>query len=214
MSVIEPLPLIYGDVLQREDRTGGPEDFSAMGGVQVRVHGRDFEADTVTDRDGNYSITLPGSGSYTIQVIPPRGLAVRLGNGTVRFEIEERRSCFNVPFQLRRNGRIRGRIIDREGQPISNLMVRAGDSQGFNKTDASGRFDIGPLGPGFYSLAARTGGARELKFENSELVWVDAGKTTGLSPLTAVPTNNLVLLSIAVNGRGDYQKLLRRECVY
>ena len=116
VSVIGPSPLIYGDVFQHEDRTGGPEDFSAMGGVQVRVHSRDFEAETFTDRDGNYSITLPGSGSYTIEVIPPRGFADRLGNGAVRFEIGDRRSCFNVPFQLRRNGRIRGRVIDREGR--------------------------------------------------------------------------------------------------
>lgn len=101
VSEIGPSPLIYGDVFQFEDRTGGPEGFSAMGGVLVRVYGRDFEAETLTDQDGNYSMTLPGSGSFRIEVILPDGFADRLGNGTVRFEIEDRRSCYNVPFQLR-----------------------------------------------------------------------------------------------------------------
>ena len=34
------------------------------------------------------------------------------------------------------------------------------------------------------------------------------GKTTGLSPLTAVPADDLVLLSIAVNGPGAYEALV------
>ena len=46
----------------------------------------------------------------------PAGFADRLGNKTAPFEIGDRRSCFNLPFQLRRNGRIRGQVVDREGE--------------------------------------------------------------------------------------------------
>jgi hypothetical protein len=95
-----PSALVYGDVYHREDRDGD-SDFAAMAGVRVRVSGEYFTAEAETDAEGNYAITLPGTGLYSIEVIPPEGFVDRFRNaGVARFEIADPRSCFSVPFQL------------------------------------------------------------------------------------------------------------------
>jgi hypothetical protein len=194
-----PAALVYGDVYQIDDRYDDERQFTPMSGVLLRVVGKNFAAEAFSDEEGNYAIILPGSGAYTIEALPPDGFAERFA-GVTRFDIADRRSCYRAPFQLQRNGRIRGRVIDAQGQPIPHLVVETGDSEHFGKTDESGAFDIGPLSEGWYIIAALTGANRKLTFEDSKPVKIQHGQIAELKPLTAVATNDLVTLAIVVRG--------------
>jgi hypothetical protein len=192
-----PAALVYGDVHQVEDVFGDARDFSVMGGVLVRVIGKNFVAEALTDADGNYAITLPGSGSYKIEALPPDGFAYRIG-GAETFEIGDRRSCYRAPFQLKLNGRIRGRVVDDDDQPIANLIVRVGDSEQFAKTSESGEFEIGPLSEGSYSVVAQTG-TRVVQFHEAELIKIRAGEITVVPPLKPIELADLATLVIDVD---------------
>jgi hypothetical protein len=195
-----PAALLFGDVYQIDDRHDDERQFTPMFGVLVRVVGTNFAAEAFTDEEGNYSITLPGSGAYTVEALPPDGFAERVG-GVTRFDIADPRSCYRSPFQLQRNGRVRGRVIDAQGQPIPHLVLETGDSGHFGKTDESGAVDIGPLSAGWYSITGLTGAERKVTFEGSKLIEIQHGQITELTPLTAVATNDLVTLAITLTPR-------------
>jgi hypothetical protein len=194
-----PPALVYGDVTHaEEDDDGDFLGFAAMAGVRVRVAGKDFTVETQTDAEGNYAITLAAAGQYSIEVIPPEGFADESHDGPVRFEIADPRACHRAQFQLQLDGRIRGQVIDSDGQPVANLIVQTRDRTKAGKTDDSGRFEIGPLEKGFYRLSPVTGG-HEDSFDSLEPVEVHAGQTTEVAPLI-FNAGDLVTLSVEING--------------
>ena len=195
-----PPALVYGDVHLREDTYGDSRDFSALTGVRVRVTGKNFVAETETDQEGNYAITLPGSGTYSIDVITEEGL-VNWFPEDRQFEIDDPRSCYRAMIQMRTNGRIRGRVVDDRGDPVANLVVGVGDDDGFGKTDESGAFEIGPLSPGTFSLSVVSGSRNyELMLGNARSVDVREGQVSEVKPLTLIGGSRLVIMSIDVTG--------------
>ena len=192
-----PAAVFYGDVVQREDLTGGPADFSPMAGVRIRVRGVNFEAETETDDKGNYSLTLPGAGKYTAETMPPPGLANRFGDRPIAFELADRRACYRGDFQLQLNGRIRGRVVNDQGEPVSHLIVRDGAGKRSAKTDATGAFEIGPIEEGMYSISMISG-SRSPRFADAGLAAVLAGRITHLAPVTLPAGLELVMLSVTV----------------
>jgi hypothetical protein len=138
------------------------------------------------------------AGKYTIEAIPPDGFADRF-DGERTFELPDRRACYKASFQLQQNGRLRGRVINREGEPVKNLMVRAGEHR-FAKTDLAGSFELGPLEEGNYTIGAATGSDKK-RFVDAPIAHVEAGHATDVPPLVADETKDLVTLVISVAGR-------------
>lgn len=175
--------MVYGEVDHRDDRVRDAGAFTSLAGVTVRVRGKGFDVKTTTDVEGNYSIRLPGTGRYEVEVTAPDGTAHRM-SGPTRFELTNAQECFHVGFQLLTNGRIGGVVIDeRSGRPVPNLVLGAGNDGQQSRTDRSGVFDIGPLSAGEYRLRTATGGDGVTVVPGT--VTVSSGKPTVVRPLVA-----------------------------
>ena len=173
--------MVYGSVVQREENPEDIDSFTSLSGVTVHVRGEDFDATSVTDEDGRYSVQLPDAGTYEIEVVSPEGLANR-GPLPASFALRNAQDCFNVDFQLTTNGRIRGVVIDAATRrPVPNLVVSSEEHYQRSKTDRSGAFDIGPLSAGAYRLAAETGSEDPTRLMDD--VAVASGRATVMRPL-------------------------------
>jgi hypothetical protein len=54
--------------------------------------------------------------------------------------------------------RVRGRVLDAEGRPVTNATVRLAPIRALDWTNAQGRFSIGPVPEGSYTLTAEASG--------------------------------------------------------
>ncbi len=121
------------------------------------------------DGQGQYSVVLPSAGRYTLNMFDPspenRGKMINLGRLLeIGAESPQNR---DLRFD---DGRIRGRILDSEGRPISGARIHissihsAVDGQGespwenIGHTGETGSFEFGPLSSGDYVLDIRAGG--------------------------------------------------------
>lgn len=110
------------------------------------------------DADGNYVITLDKPGAYTLLV------GRRMGESSAEFHenvppLAEHRADLALP-----SGAIRGRVLGDDGAPLRGVSVRH-EQEGRSSlsmfdmgraatSDESGRFEIGNLAPGAYTLRA------------------------------------------------------------
>lgn len=190
--------MVYGVVERRDTPDEDGSSFTALSGVIVRARGKNFDAETATDADGHYSMSLPGGGRYELAVVSPIGMAVRIPAHR-SFELTNDQECFSADFQLLTNGRIRGVVLDDETKrPVPNLVLGTGDDNTQSKTDGSGVFDIGPLSDGEYQLEAATGtGSVTLQ---PGTVTVSSGQATLVGTVLAHVSRPLVSVTFDLTG--------------
>jgi hypothetical protein len=132
---------------------------SPAAGINVRVETLGFVLDTSTDAQGMFMVTEVPSGPVTIR--PALHERFTVANGLLGATVEEG-GC--VPFNLRAalNGRIRGRVVGRDGKPSAGLPLQLSLSSHARfvairdrlktKTNANGEFEFRGLPPGEYVL--------------------------------------------------------------
>jgi hypothetical protein len=114
------------------------------------------------DKDGGYELVLDKPGAYTLLV------GRRMGDSSAEFfenipAAAEHRLDLELP-----SGGLRGRVVGPDGAPIAGIAVRH-EREGVTSlsmfdmnraatTDADGRFELGDLAPGLYTLRAGGGG--------------------------------------------------------
>lgn len=122
----------------------------------------------IVDAAGNFSFRDLAPGKYSIvatvpaRMAPPSGYAAGLGS----FEVVELtpRSCAELVLRTSPDGRIRGRVMDHNGNPIQHVWIRL-ERKGARQDELGARFTIyeiaedgsyqtGPLPPGEYILYA------------------------------------------------------------
>ena len=134
-------------------------------GVDVRVEAPGFMLNTATDSRGVFMVTEAPAGPVTVR--PALHERLTIVHGSLSATVQEG-GC--VPFNLRAavNGRIRGRVIGRDGQPKADLPVQlliVGKSSSIDyvrflnlrdrlktRTNAKGEFEFRALPPGQYLL--------------------------------------------------------------
>jgi uncharacterized protein (DUF2141 family) len=102
---------------------------------------------------------------YPGTVVPEEAASIRVASGQEIANLE-------VPLRMLPTARVRGTISTPDGRPAAGVQVMvlpaSGDlhvaagpmlmvSSGFIRSSAEGKFETGPLPPGRYTLAARTG---------------------------------------------------------
>jgi len=138
-------------------------DGTPRANIEVRAAGTSFS--TRTGAQGEYQLDLP-RGRYTIEPEPDRDLAPRKGSP---IEIAAPGVCATQHFTEQWNGRIRGTLLDPKGKPAANVLVRAFPASALvppvleagatwaigttARSDASGKYELGPLAPGTYRVA-------------------------------------------------------------
>ena len=153
--------LLQGSVTRHPFRNG-PSDWAkeAVPGVRVQLMGQQGTWETRTAVDGRFEFRAPlgryrltvesGDGVYS-QPDASAGLDVRLVDA---------KACAPIDIQLWSNGRVRGRLIDSAGRPVSFLtldIAKRADSfrpypEARTTTDRDGRFAFDRLAPGDYEI--------------------------------------------------------------
>lgn len=117
---------------------------------------------TVTDRQGRFSLMLPETGAAVLWLLPKRLAPSEL-------LVRDKRGDLGV-FRLKKGAALNGRVLDMEGKPIADVPVAAGKQRiegdhGVGPagsairrvalTGAQGEFTLRPLAAGEYHLAVR-----------------------------------------------------------
>jgi hypothetical protein len=119
--------------------------------------GRKFEATTASD--GRYVIQVP-AGSYRPTLAVRDGLYATAHRGNI--DIPDPRGCSLVDFSVMPDGRIGGRVLTADGQPVGALSVELLRAQALggnyygsdarSRTNESGEFEFTRLAPSTYVL--------------------------------------------------------------
>ena len=128
------------------------------------IEGEGVRRELRTDAEGRYQVTGLKAGTYTVKVTLPDELFTHSSEEKV--SIAER-GCGNVSFYVVDNGRISGKVLDADGQPVPKILLylmRAEDvgaerpQWNYASADEEGRFTFRPVVPGRYLLGVRLNG--------------------------------------------------------
>jgi hypothetical protein len=153
---------LFGTVFLRPKR-GEPGKVShlPMSGVKVTARGPEVLT-AITDSAGRYTFPRAPAGSYSVELDLPENYV----NSPAKVTLPDR-GCAQRDFYTQSDGRIRGRVTNRNGTGISNLDVQAIPWESRNlrqgqlsgvaasaTTDKAGNYEIAQLFPSSYMVVA------------------------------------------------------------
>jgi hypothetical protein len=146
---------VYGSLVLEENVPKLGTKTTRLAGVRVRLRVEDKNFEGVTRSNGTFRFTGVPTGLITIEPALPEGLTINNGNLTRE---NHGAGCVPVELRARLNGRIRGRVLDERGTPVSHLRVVLQDLQNANgyhvdaRTNEEGVFQMTSVQPGTYVL--------------------------------------------------------------
>jgi hypothetical protein len=149
---------IFGRIVRSDLYVGGdPSESLPLAGVKVTVRGNKRTFEALTDADGVYHLKDLPPGSYRVTPAYPAHLSPQ--NGPQFAEVVAR-GCAEVDFYTHSNVRIKGRLLDAEGRPLSGVkvaMIAADGAETSLKdlsafTDQEGHYDLTGIPAGRYLL--------------------------------------------------------------
>ncbi|HKR13263.1 MAG TPA: carboxypeptidase regulatory-like domain-containing protein [Pyrinomonadaceae bacterium] len=152
LSSAAPGATIYGDVVYQKGSTPLPSD------VLVKIEGGKVSRETRPDAQGKYRFSGLPPGKYKITLQLPETLS------THRSERElsvADRGCAALTYYVSDNGRLSGRVLDAEGQPVPRILISLlnpasdprKDAVPGDRTNAEGRFSLSSIAPGRYLIS-------------------------------------------------------------
>lgn len=154
--------LIFGTVSKRNfEWKKGDSWRKPIADVAVTIEGQNTQYDAVTDEKGGFRVEGVPPGKYLVKVKLPPGLISPGGKDesgrTAENEVEvAAHGCVETGFWLETDTRVRGRVIDAEGNPVAKMPVdMRGSMPGRNEyrnavTDTDGYFEFKVVPPGEY----------------------------------------------------------------
>jgi 5-hydroxyisourate hydrolase-like protein (transthyretin family) len=157
---------LYGIVAKPgydEDAAGTERKPEGLPGITVTAkNARGKKLTAVTDAEGNYEFNALQPGDYEVQADLPDYYYRDEYSSVRKLHINDR-GCGIAHFVAAVNGRVAGRVVDAEGNPVVYIEVRlvsadvdevhrAFSERGMDNTDNEGRFEIEQMPPGRYLL--------------------------------------------------------------
>jgi beta-lactamase regulating signal transducer with metallopeptidase domain/protocatechuate 3,4-dioxygenase beta subunit len=164
--MLEPAILLTGRVVA-PDGTPVPHAAVDVGGMLTG----DSRYAAVTDANGSFSMQVPELGRRTASRPVDAEYAVvaydpwrRWANGLGGRFAPAVGAKHTDLIHMSAGGRVRGRVVDGAGRPVARIEVEGVAADGLDKgyydprvmTDGAGRFDLGPMRPGTYTVYADT----------------------------------------------------------
>jgi hypothetical protein len=134
-----------------------------MVGIKISIDGVEKQVETMTDLKGQFSVGgLPG-GAYKIKISLPQGLMSSQAEREIKVAD---RGCAMVHFGVISDGRLGGRVLDFNGQPIPKVEItlckpeekRYRASLDTVYSDKDGLYEFKAVPPGQYALGVRFDG--------------------------------------------------------
>jgi len=164
-------------ILAQAPQASAPADEAARGSISgiIRVQGtgdpvRDADVSArrpgakavtaKTDQQGRYSLPLLEPGSYTVAVVVPPRNGVGFGSQASRpVTLQADQDLTGIDMQVPIPGRISGKVIDENGEPLANIRVAMVAREysygalryvfaGAGTTDDQGKYAIARFTPG------------------------------------------------------------------
>ena len=145
---------VYGSLVLEERAPKGGMTTRPLAGVRVRLKVNDNVFNGTTRANGTFSFTGVPPGLMTLEPSLPDGLAI----GSHVTHENHGAGCIPIHLRAKLNGRIRGRILDERGRPVSHQRVVLQPFQSTNayhadaRTNEEGEFEIASVEPGTYVL--------------------------------------------------------------
>lgn len=137
------------------------QDYVPMEGALLLVEGAGQTKDVRTDVSGSFEVTGLKPGSIKLKLHLPDKLTAYKPERILKFESG---GCASEVFYVGDNGRISGRVLDAEGDPVSGLGVVMlpltgwTSSSWYAKTDQEGRYIASSLPAGQYLVGINVRG--------------------------------------------------------
>lgn len=131
-----------------------------MEGALLSLEGADQTKEVRTDASGNFEISGLKPGSLELKLHLPDQLTAYRSERILKFESG---GCASEVFYVADNGRISGRVLDAEGNPVSGLGVvmlplTGWASTWYAKTDDEGRYQASSIPAGQYLVGINVRG--------------------------------------------------------
>lgn len=129
-------------------------------GALLSISGAEQTKEVRTDSSGNFEVTGLKPGSLELKLHLPAELTAYRSERVLKFESG---GCASEVFYVADNGRISGRVVDAEGNPVSGLGVVVLPITGwalnyYAKTDQEGRYKASSLPAGQYMVGINVRG--------------------------------------------------------
>lgn len=157
LSSASPGVRVYGEVRRYWSGVNAGREPESMAGIKVSVDGTKKRVEIMTDLKGRFTAGgLPG-GVYKVKISPPQGLMsdspeqeIKVADG----------GCAMVNFSVVSDGRLNGRVLDFNGQPIPNVEIALCHPEEkryrcklyITYSDKDGLYEFKAIPPGRYAL--------------------------------------------------------------
>lgn len=156
LSSATPGATIHGQLLRIKNTKS--ELASIASEALITIEAGNVRREVRLDNEGRYRASGLPAGKFKIKLQLPETLATH--QPEQELDVSDR-GCGSVDYYITDNGRVAGRVIDAEGQSISNIVISLWDpvadpKQDFRKldrTDKEGRFSFSAIPSGRYLLA-------------------------------------------------------------
>ncbi|HEX8634986.1 MAG TPA: carboxypeptidase-like regulatory domain-containing protein [Pyrinomonadaceae bacterium] len=154
-----PTATIFGHLVRSDVNVGGDDqEMMPLPGIKVMARNGKRTFAALTDAEGKYELKDLPPGSY--QVTPAYPPHLSANDGSELTEVSAR-GCAQLDFYTHSNVRLKGRMLDAEGRPLSGVkvaMIAADGAETSLKdlstfTDQEGRYDLTAIPAGRYLLA-------------------------------------------------------------
>jgi hypothetical protein len=161
-----PLGRIAGRVVLRyRDLARGRDVEKPMLDIPVNLNGAGSSHSVRTDRAGGFSAGGLDAGTYALELTLPEG--IRFRSTIDRIALPDARSCADVKVSVIPDGRVTGRVLDRQRRPVGGLTVEvttssalaSGQLQGERLqtiTSRDGRYEFAGVPPGRFVVGINT----------------------------------------------------------
>jgi Carboxypeptidase regulatory-like domain len=161
--VVNPGVAVVGEVLDADTQIPVVEAHATLASIE------DVEAALATDEELARLVEPAATGSggmFLLEHVPRGRYLLFVAHPKYRTElVEVDTNAQRADLTLKRGGTISGKVLGAGGQPVAGRRVVAVSRSALDaregKTDASGRFQLGPLRPGHYLVHASSADASQ-----------------------------------------------------
>ena len=136
LSSAAPGVTIYGGISDHREGKNGP----LSSDVLVTIEGESERKEIRPDGEGRFRVSGLRAGKYKISLKLPDTLTTYEPEATTTVAD---RGCWEHSWYVRENGRVSGRVVNADGEPVARIMVSllSANAEGENRYDESVRTD-------------------------------------------------------------------------
>lgn len=154
LSSARPGVTIYGSI----SRDDGRKDEPLSSEILITIEGESQRKEVRPDAEGRFRVSGLPPGKYKVTLHLPDALTTWKSEGEITVSD---RGCGAVGWYISDNGRVNGRVVNADGEPVARILVGLVEPGGnpkenqvkLERTDDEGNFKFSGVPPGRYLIA-------------------------------------------------------------